>query len=83
MPVTNKANIERMVNLCGASLPKKFERILKKYENNKEALLDAGMAYAINQIVDLIANDVDGVHIYTMNNSKVAGRICDGIRNLI
>lgn len=83
MPVTNKANIERMVNLCGASLPKKFERILKKYENNKKALLDAGMAYAINQIVDLIANDVDGVHIYTMNNSKVAGRICDGIRNLI
>ena len=49
----------------------------------KKALLDAGMAYAINQIVDLIANDVDGVHIYTMNNSKVVGRICDGIRNLI
>lgn len=83
MPVTNKANIERMVNLCGATLPKKFERILGKYEDNKEALLDAGMAYAINQIVDLIANDVDGIHIYTMNNPKVARRICDGIRNLI
>lgn len=83
MPVTNKAQIERMVNTCGASLPRKFERILHKYEENKEALFDAGMAYAINQIVDLIANDVEGIHIFTMNNPKVAGRICDGIRNLI
>ena len=83
MPVTNRVQIERMVNTCGASLPKKFERILHKYEENKEALFDAGMAYAINQIVDLIANDVEGIHIFTMNNPKVAGRICDGIRNLI
>ncbi len=83
MPVTNRAQIERMVNTCGASLPGKFERILHKYEDNKEALFDAGMAYALNQIVDLIANDVDGVHIYTMNNVKIAGRICDGIRSLI
>jgi len=83
MPVTNRAQIERMVNMCGASLPKKFEKILHKYEDNKEALFDAGLAYAINQIVDLIANDVDGIHIYTMNSPKVAGRICDGIRNLI
>ena len=83
MQVTNRSQIERMVNTCGASLPKKFQRILNKYENNKEALFDAGMAYALNQIVDLIANDVDGVHIYTMNNTKVAGRICDGIRSLI
>lgn len=83
MPVTNRAQIERMVNICGATLPKKFERILHKYENNKEALFDAGMAYAVNQIVDLIANDVDGVHIFTMNNPKITERICDGIRNLI
>lgn len=83
MPVTNRAQIERMVNTCGASLPPKFERILHKYDEDKEALFDAGMAYAINQIVDLIANDVDGIHIFTMNNPQVAGRICDGIRNLI
>lgn len=83
MPVTNRAQIERMVNTCGASLPPKFERILHKYDEDKEALFDAGLAYAINQIVDLIANDVDGIHIFTMNNPQVAGRICDGIRNLI
>lgn len=83
MPVTNRAQIERMVNTCGASLPAKFERIMHKYGGDKAALFDAGMAYAINQIVDLIANDVDGIHIFTMNNPQVAGRICDGIRNLI
>lgn len=83
MPVTNKAQIERMVNMCGASLPVKFERMLRKYENNKDAIMDAGLAYTINQIVDLIANDVDGVHIYTMNNPVVAGRICDSIKNLV
>jgi len=83
MPVINKAQIERMVTLCGASLPEKFSRVMHKYEDNKEALFDAGMAYAINQIVDLIAHDVDGIHIYTMNNPIVAKRICDGIKNLI
>ena len=83
MPVINKAQIERMVTLCGASLPEKFSRVMHKYEDNKEALFDAGMAYAINQIVDLLAHDVDGIHIYTMNNPIVATRICDGIKNLI
>lgn len=83
MPVTNRAQVERMVNTCGASLPLKFERVLHKYENNKEALLDAGMVYTLNQIVDLIAHDVEGIHIYTMNNPAVARRICDGIKNLI
>ena len=83
MPVINKAQIDKMVTLCGASLPEKFSRMMQKYEDNKEALFDAGMAYAINQIVDLLAHDVDGIHIYTMNNPIVAKRICDGIKNLI
>lgn len=83
MPVTNKAQIERMVNMCGASLPDKFARVLRKYEDKPQALLDAGMAYTINQVVDLIANDVDGVHIYTMNNPAVAKKICDSVRNLV
>ena len=83
MPVTNKAQIERMTTLCGASLPEKYRRVMHKFEDNKEALFDAGMAYAINQIVDLLTNDVDGIHLYTMNNPVVARRICEGIRNLI
>lgn len=83
MPVINAAQIKRMVTLCGASLPPKFERIIHKYEDNKTALFDAGMAYALSQIIDLLANDVDGIHLYTMNNPVVARKICEGIRNII
>lgn len=83
MPVINKAQIERMVSLCGASFPEKFKRITTKYENDKEALFDAGMVYAINQVVELLANDVEGIHLYTMNNPIVAKKLCDGIKNLL
>ncbi len=83
MPVINKAQIEKMVSLCGASLPNKFTKMIGKYGDNKEALFDAGIAYAINQIVDLLAHDVDGIHLYTMNNPLVAQRICEGIKTLI
>ncbi len=83
MPVINAAQIKRMVTLCGASLPERFEKIIHKYETRKEALFDAGMSYAISQIIDLLANDVDGIHLYTMNNPVVARKICEGIRNII
>ncbi len=83
MPVINAAQIKRMVTLCGASLPARFEKIIHKYENNKIALFDAGMSYALSQIIDLLANDVDGIHLYTMNNPTVARKICEGIKNII
>lgn len=83
MPVINAAQIKRMVSMCGASLPEKFEKIIHKYEDNKQALFDAGMAYAVSQIIDLLANGVDGIHLYTMNNPVVARKICEGIRNII
>jgi methylenetetrahydrofolate reductase (NADPH) len=82
MPVTNKSQIERMVSLCGATLPPKFKRILERYEDDPVALLDAGIAYAINQIIDLIASGAEGIHIYTMNRPIIAERICEGIKNL-
>ncbi len=83
MPVTNKRQIERMVKLCGVELPKKFVRVLEKYEHNETALRDAGIAYAIDQITDLIAEGVDGIHLYTMNNAYIAHRIYDAVQNLI
>lgn len=83
MPVINKAQIEKMVTMCGASLPERFRRITNKFEDNKEALFDAGLAYAVSQVIDLLANDVDGIHLYTMNNPRVARRICEGIKNII
>ena len=83
MPVTNKRQIERMVKMCGVELPKKFVRVLEKYEHNEAALRDAGIAYAIDQITDLITEGIDGIHLYTMNNSFIAHRIYDAVQNLI
>lgn len=83
MPVTSRKQIERMVSMCGASLPRKFTRIIQKYENNPEALRDAGIAYAIDQIVDLAAEGVDGIHLYTMNNPYVARRISEAVSGIL
>ena len=83
MPVVNKKQIERMVSMCGASLPSKFVKVMQRYENNPEALRDAGIAYATNQIVDLIANGVDGIHLYTMNNPYIAKKISESVSSLL
>lgn len=82
MPVTNKKQIERMVTLCGASLPPKFAKMMQKYENKPEALRDAGIAYAVDQIVDLLSQGVDGIHLYSMNNPYVATKISESIASL-
>lgn len=83
MPVVNKKQIERMVTTCGASLPSKFVCIMTKYEHNPEALRDAGIAYAVNQIVDLVASGVDGIHLYTMNNPYVARKISEAVSGIL
>lgn len=83
MPVVNKAQIERMVTLCGASLPRKFVRMMARYEQHPDALRDAGIAYAIDQIVDLVAQGVDGIHLYTMNNPYVARKITEAVQGII
>ena len=83
MPVTSKTQIERMVTMCGASLPQKFVRMITKYENRPDALVDAGIAYAADQITDLLASGVDGIHIYTMNNPYIARKLVSMIGKLL
>ncbi|MBD5479278.1 MAG: methylenetetrahydrofolate reductase [NAD(P)H] [Lachnospiraceae bacterium] len=83
IPVINASQIKRMVTTCGATVPERFRKIIDKYENNREALFDAGMAYALSQIIDLLVSDIEGIHLYTMNNPLVARKICEGIRNII
>ena len=83
MPVTSASQIQRMVSLCGASLPRKFTAIMQKWGDNPNALRDAGIAYAVDQIVDLAANGVDGVHLYTMNNPEVAKRITTAVSGIL
>lgn len=82
MPVTNIKSIERMVSMCGASLPAKFSRTMSRFADNPEALFDAGIAYATDQIVDLIGSGVDGIHLYTMNNPTVAKRIFSAVESM-
>lgn len=82
MPVVNIKQIERMVSMCGASLPPKFSKIMSRFADKPQALFDAGVAYAIDQIIDLISNGVDGIHLYTMNNPTVAQRIFSAIDSM-
>ena len=83
MPVTNKHQIERMVKLCGVELPIKFTRMLDRFGNDRIALRDAGIAYAVDQIADLFSEGVDGIHLYTMNDPYVARRIYDAVQRLL
>jgi methylenetetrahydrofolate reductase (NADPH) len=83
MPVINKKQIEKMVTLCGVKLPRKFTAMMEKFENNPIAMRDAGIAYAIDQIIDLLAQDVDGIHLYTMNNPYIAQKIYAAVSSLL
>lgn len=83
MPVVNRRQVERMVSLCGTSIPRPLSRIISQYGESETAMLDAGIAYAVEQIVDLAANGVRGIHLYTMNNPTVARRISESVRNVL
>ena len=83
MPVVNKKQIERMVSLSGASIPPRLASLMDKYGDNPQAMRDAGIAYATEQIFDLISMGVDGIHLYTMNKSDVAKEISDNVRSLL
>lgn len=82
MPVLNKNQIQRIVALSGCTLPKKFLRIMDKYEYQPEALKDAGIAYATEQVIDLLSAGVAGVHIYTMNKPVTAREIMKSISTI-
>lgn len=83
MPLTNAGQIQRMAILSGgASMPSKFLRMISKYQDNPEALKQAGIAYAVDQIIDLLSNDIDGIHLYTMNKPETAQKIVNVINNL-
>lgn len=83
MPITSAAQIEKMVNMCGATIPECCRKMIDRYSSDPIAMRDAGIIYATNQIMDLVANGVDGVHIYTMNNPYVARKITLSIGSLL
>ena len=83
MPMTNSAQIVRSCKLSGATLPTRFRRIADKFGDDPEAMKQAGIAYATEQIIDLIANGVRGIHLYTMNKPDVAGQIMSNLSCIV
>ena len=83
MPVTNPSSIKRICRISGSALPQRFIRIVDRFGDDPEAMLDAGIAYATEQIVDLFANGVKAVHVYSMNKPEVAAKIKENIKSII
>ena len=83
MPVTNGRQIARICKISGTYLPSRFKAIVDRYGDRPPAMLDAGVAYATEQIVDLFANGINAVHVYTMNRPEVAERIMANLRNIL
>lgn len=82
MPVTNAAQVKRTISLTGNLVPAKFLSIVDRFGSDPEAMKQAGIAYATEQIIDLIANGVNHIHIYSMNKPDVAGAIMDNLSKI-
>lgn len=82
MPVTNASQIKRIVSLSGNMVPPRFLAIVDRFGENPAAMKQAGIAYATEQIIDLIANGVNHVHIYTMNKPDIAGAILENLSEI-
>ena len=83
MPVIDGKQIARICKISGAALPSRFRAIVEKFSSNPAAMCQAGIAYATEQIIDLIANDVNHIHIYTMNKPDIAGKIIDNLSGIL
>lgn len=83
MPITNANQIRRSVELSNCSVPKKFNKIMERFGDNPNSMKQAGVIYATEQIIDLMANGFNNIHIYTMNKPDVAGAIMKGLSDII
>ncbi|MBS7242635.1 MAG: methylenetetrahydrofolate reductase [NAD(P)H] [Treponema sp.] len=83
MPITNSSQVARMVKLSSAYIPEKLLAICDRFENNPAAMRQAGIAYATDQIIDLISNGIRGIHIYSMNKPDVTKDIIANVNEII
>ncbi|MDE7215512.1 MAG: methylenetetrahydrofolate reductase [NAD(P)H] [Clostridia bacterium] len=83
MPLVKASQFGGIVKMTGAKIPSKISRMYSKFADDPDALAEAGIAYATDQIVDLLSSGVDGIHLYIMNNAYVAKRITDNIRPIL
>lgn len=83
MPVTNVTQIKRICQLSGTYLPARFQAIVDRFGDHPAAMKQAGIAYAVEQIIDLIANGVNGIHVYSMNKPEVALKIKESLSEIL
>ena len=83
MPVTNAKQIARICQLSGSFLPARFKAIVDRFGDDPASMTEAGIAYATEQIIDLFANGVNGVHVYTMNKPDIAERIMGNLKCIL
>lgn len=83
MPITNAKQVERAINLSGSHMPQRFKSIVDKFGSDPAAMKQAGIAYATDQIIDLFANNITNVHVYSMNKPDVAMKIQSNLSDIL
>lgn len=83
MPITNANQVERAIKLSGSFMPQRFKSIVDRFGDNPDAMKQAGIAYATDQIIDLFANGIENVHVYSMNKPDVAEKIQANLSHIL
>ena len=83
MPITNANQIERAIKLSGSFMPQRFINLVDKFGHSPDAMKQAGIAYATDQIIDLFANGIQNVHIYSMNKPEIAEKIQSNLSDIL
>ena len=83
MPITNAKQVERAIQLSGSFMPQRFKSLVDKFGSSPAAMKQAGIAYATDQIIDLYANGIKNVHVYSMNNPDVAEKIQSNLSDIL
>ena len=83
MPITNAKQVERAIKLSGSFMPQRFKSLVDKYGSSPDAMKQAGIVYALDQIIDLYANGIRNVHVYSMNKPDVAEKIQSNLSEII
>ena len=83
MPITNPAQVRRSVALSGATIPQRFRMMVDRFGDDPEKMKQAGVIYATEQIIDLIANGVTHIHVYSMNKPEIAAGIMQSLSHIL
>ena len=83
MPITNANQVERAIKLSGSFMPQRFKSLVDKFGDDPSAMKQAGIAYATDQIIDLFANGITNVHVYSMNKIDVAEKIQGNLSDML